>query len=226
MRAPRMRQQKPCQARWQVRAPRMHQRVPRPAWALRASSSQARPPGIRAAAVAAGLGMLPATAALPRGAAPALVTGAGGLLPATAALPALAAGARGMLPAAAPFPAPPPPPQSHHYDGRPDFALAAALVSSLSRLQRAKPACVRPPSLGYASEMQPMPWPTRAPKRSISSASLPRPTLGPRPRVRPVPTCLTLRSSGTIRRIRSWRSSNTRPGCPEHPSPCSGRPRT
>jgi hypothetical protein len=221
-----MRQQKPCQARWQVRAPRMHQRVPRPAWALRASSSQARPPGIRAAAVAAGLGMLPATAALPRGAAPALVTGAGGLLPATAALPALAAGARGMLPAAAPFPAPPPPPQSHHYDGRPDFALAAALVSSLSRLQRAKPACVRPPSLGYASEMQPMPWPTRAPKRSISSASLPRPTLGPRPRVRPVPTCLTLRSSGTIRRIRSWRSSNTRPGCPEHPSPCSGRPRT
>ena len=66
----------------------------------------------------------------------------------------------------------------------PSSPLSSLLVL---RLRRAEPACVRPPSLGSTSEMRPMPWPARSPKRSSSSASLPRPTSGPRPRDRPVP---------------------------------------
>jgi len=104
-------------------------------------------------------------AALPRGAAPALAMGIGGLLPTTAALPA-----GGMLPAAAPFPAPPPPHLSHLYDGHPDSALAAALVTARAAAGEGR-ARVREAALAWERKRDAAD-PARSPKQSSSSASL------------------------------------------------------
>ena len=111
----------------------------------------------------------------------------------------------------APFPTPPRPRPTSTALGLPPPSppLSSLLVP---RLRRAGPACMRPPSLGSASAMQPMPWPTRSSKQNSFSASLPHPTLEPHPPDRPDPACLTPRSSGMIRPIFSWCSFTTRFG--------------